>query len=551
LHHIQSSRSAAVGTRLPFNGSPMVPIHPRILVVDDEASVLMTLSTILRNEGYEVDVADGGEAAIAAVAERHYDLVLTDLNMPRVDGLAVLHEVRKRSPSTVTVMVTGYSSIDSALQALQAGAYEYLLKPVEIPELKLAVKRSLERKRFSEIDTLYEVSRALTGELEPEKIVAEISRAAVRVLGIKNTNVIRMDPAGMPETGDAEIRRALSDALVYRQLSERRAVFSAQGMPAMEKWAERNGKGGFILVPGLAGGQLKCVLCADNGNSAFEFHAAAQRFLYALAGQAAVALQNATLVDELRRNNQELAAVNAKLQELDRLKSQFLSVATHELRTPLSIILGYNAMLAESLGPKLEADERHTLGESVAACKRLIRLVNTMLDISRIEAGRMEMEFRPQDLRQVLKSVAALFQHEARRRGIELSTEIPARLPRVTADGERIQQVLINLIGNALKFTPEGGRITVTARVEKNEIAVSVADTGIGIPEHELPKVFDAFAQVRRAEKPGEGSGLGLAISKRIVEAHEGRIEARSLVGKGSTFTFALPVRARESAVSA
>jgi signal transduction histidine kinase len=340
---------------------------------------------------------------------------------------------------------------------------------------------------------------------------------------------------------------------VQRQLCDGCAVSADPRIPAVQHWAQRNQKGGFVFVPGKAGGSLKCVLCADNGSKHFEFHAAAQRFLYALAGQAAVALQNAALVEELRHNNEVLAALNAKLQEIDRLKSQFLSVATHELRTPLTIILGYNSMLAEALEDKLEAKDRHTLEESVSACKRLIRLVNTMLDISRIEAGKMDMDLHPQDLRQTLKGVAALFQHEAQRRGISLVNEIPVRLPKITADGERIQQVLINLIGNALKFTPQGGRITISARArnEKNEVEVSVSDTGIGIPEPDLPKVFDAFAQVRRADTRGEGSGLGLAISKRIVEAHDGRIQVHSRVGEGSTFTFALPVRVKENSVSA
>jgi signal transduction histidine kinase len=254
-------------------------------------------------------------------------------------------------------------------------------------------------------------------------------------------------------------------------------------------------------------------------------------------------------VEELRRNNDELAAVNAKLKELDRLKSQFLSVATHELRTPLSIILGYNSMLAETLESKLSEEERRTLEESVGACKRLIRLVNTMLDISRIEAGKMEMHLVAHDLRQVLKSIVTLFQHEAKRRRVELTLDFPQRLPKVMLDSERIQQVLINLVGNALKFTPEGGRVRIAARTrgENNEVAISVSDTGIGIPEQDLAKVFDAFAQVRRGADRGEGSGLGLAIARRIVEAHGGRIEARSRVDEGSTFTFTLPVNAQES----
>ena len=137
----------------------MVPLpatspNPRVLIVDDEPSVLITTRVILEQEGYAVETATGGEAALALIADHNFDLVLTDLNMPRVDGLAVLAEVQRRSPNTATIMITGYASVQSALDAVQLGASEYLMKPVEIPQLKLAIKRSLERKRLSEIGIL-------------------------------------------------------------------------------------------------------------------------------------------------------------------------------------------------------------------------------------------------------------------------------------------------------------------------------------------------------------------------------------------------------------
>src|SRR5512146_2566950 len=157
----------------------MVSQRAKILVVDDEANVLLTVAAILEQEGYDVDSAGGGEHAIQAIRSTHYDLVLTDLKMPAVDGLAVLEEVRKRSPATVTVMMTGYGSVDSALEAVQRGAYEYLLNPAEVADLKAAVSRSLERKRFSEIDTLYRVGRTVTGSLDPQAIAPEVA-AAVR-----------------------------------------------------------------------------------------------------------------------------------------------------------------------------------------------------------------------------------------------------------------------------------------------------------------------------------------------------------------------------------
>lgn len=536
----------------------MESLKPKILVVDDEPSVLLTVGAILEQEGYDVDTVSGGAQAVSDIRSRHYDLVLTDLKMPGVDGMAVLEAVGKHSPGTVTVMMTGYGSLDSALEALQRGAYEYLLKPAEVADLKLAVKRSLERKRFSEIDALYSVSRAVTST-DVAEIGEEVAEAVKRVLGLANARLITY-AHGAPEGNcPADLARALSEPKVRATLISGGAVLREDAPPLLKRWADAAGCQSFALVPGLAGGNLVCVLCADNGKEPYDFHESAMRFLRTVASQTALSLENALLLAELKRNNQELEEANRKLKELDKLKSQFLSVATHELRTPLTIMLGYNSMLSESLEGRLNDEERETIEESTAACKRLIRLVNSMLDITQIESGRMQMNFAPTDLRQVVKSVAALFQHEARKRDIRFHVELPARLPRLRLDPERIQQVLINLVGNALKFTASGGLVAVSVRRrnENGDVEVAVSDSGVGISPEDQPKIFDEFAQVRRQarQRQREGSGLGLAITRRIVEAHDGTIWVESQPGRGSTFRFSLPAGAaisqETSAVSA
>jgi signal transduction histidine kinase len=319
---------------------------------------------------------------------------------------------------------------------------------------------------------------------------------------------------------------------------------------AAAAWSQEHQVRSYALVPGIAGNHLVCVLCAHNGREPYEFHASAVRFLQGLASQTALALENAALIRELKSNNEELGAANRKLQELDKLKSNFLSVATHELRTPLSVILGYNAMLEESLQDRLDDSERQTLSESIAACKRLIRMVNSMLDISQIESGKMKMDFAPSDLRRLVNGVAALFQQEARARRLHLRAELPSRPLRVELDPERIEQVLINLVGNARKFTPAGGSIVIRVRhhPELRQVEISVQDSGVGIAPEDQARIFDEFSQVRQAHTTStrDGSGLGLAIAKRIVEAHHGQLRVASTPGQGSTFSFTLPLKARD-----
>src|SRR5690348_8685320 len=171
----------------------MVSTTAKILIVDDEPGVLLTTTAILQQEGYDVEPAATGTEAVEAIRQRHYDLVLTDLKMPGIDGLGVLAEVRKRSPLTVTVMMTGYGSVNSALDAVQLGAYEYLLKPIEVEDLKQAVRRSLERKRLSEIDALYRISWTVTQSQDPATMAGEISDAVRGVLGLDYACLLTRD----------------------------------------------------------------------------------------------------------------------------------------------------------------------------------------------------------------------------------------------------------------------------------------------------------------------------------------------------------------------
>jgi len=319
-------------------------------------------------------------------------------------------------------------------------------------------------------------------------------------------------------------------------------------------WARRDGVTSAVFVPGIAAERLVCVLAADNARRPFDFHASSRRFLLGLASQAAMAMETALLVSELRSQNDELAQANEKLRALDRLKSQFLSVATHELRTPLSVILGYNAMLSESLADRLTEEEGDTLREAVSACKRLIRLVNSMLDVTQIESGQMQMNIEASDLREVVSGVVSFLRPEAQKKNIRLLVEVPSRLPRAFVDGERIEQVLINLVANSLKFTPEGGSIVVALRYrpETGTIDASVSDNGRGMNVTEQQSILDGLAEARQySRRQQEGAGLGLAIARRIVEAHQGKLTVSSEVGRGTTFTFTLPLNQRPEARNA
>ena len=239
-----------------------------------------------------------------------------------------------------------------------------------------------------------------------------------------------------------------------------------------------------------------------------------------------------------------LAVGNDALAAATRHKSEFLSNMSHELRTPLNAIIGFADVLEQRLAGDMNAKQSEYVSDIAGSGRHLLDLVNEILDLAKVEAGRMDLETSEFDPTESIHATLALVRDRAAGRGIQLASEVPADLGRLVADERKFRQILLNLLSNAVKFTPDGGWIGVVARRQDGELRVSVRDTGIGISPEDQALVFDEFQQVGRdPERAREGTGLGLTLAKRFVELHGGRIWVESEVGKGSTFTFAIPAR--------
>jgi signal transduction histidine kinase len=245
-----------------------------------------------------------------------------------------------------------------------------------------------------------------------------------------------------------------------------------------------------------------------------------------LAWRAAFAIENARLY-----TGAQLAT---------RARDEVLGVVSHDLRNPLSAIaMCTNTLLANVPGDN--ASQRELLTTVYQSTQWMNRLIQDLLDVSNIEAGRLSVERRPEHVEPILERAVSMFERQAREKSVALRVAIHDSVPAVFVDAERIVQVLTNLVGNAMKFTDAGGSITLEAAQQGSEVAITVSDTGAGIPAEHLPHVFERYWQARRTARK-RGSGLGLAIARGIVEAHGGRIEAWSTLGKGSTFRFTVPV---------
>jgi signal transduction histidine kinase len=251
-----------------------------------------------------------------------------------------------------------------------------------------------------------------------------------------------------------------------------------------------------------------------------------------------------TLAVNLNRMNDELGRLYAQLEAASRHKSEFLATMSHELRTPLNAVIGFSEVLLERMFGDINPKQEEYLHDILISGRHLLSLINDILDLAKIEAGRMELELSDFGLEQTIDNALTLVRERAARRGIALQLAVDERLGELRGDERKIKQVLLNLLSNAVKFTPEGGHIEVRAGRVDGFAEISVSDTGVGIAPEDQAAVFEEFRQVGGDySKKHEGTGLGLALSRKFVELHGGKIWVTSQVGQGSTFTFTLPVK--------
>jgi signal transduction histidine kinase len=259
--------------------------------------------------------------------------------------------------------------------------------------------------------------------------------------------------------------------------------------------------------------------------------------LQTFATQSALAIQNARLFREIEDKSRQIEAAN-------RHKSEFLANMSHELRTPLNAIIGFSEVLQERLFGELNDKQSEYTDDILSSGRHLLSLINEILDLSKVEAGRMELEMASFDLPLAIDNARTFVRERATKHGITLDVSVDERLGEFIGDERKIKQILLNLLSNAVKFTPEGGRIAIDARQSNGAVEIAVSDTGVGISPEDQLKIFEEFRQVGTdyAHKV-EGTGLGLTLAKKFVELHGGKIWVESELGKGSTFTFTLPTR--------
>jgi len=408
-----------------------------------------------------------------------------------------------------------------------------------------------------ELTALGDVGRALSSTLDLEAVLQTIVTRAVQLAGTAGCVIWEYDKARREfrlrvshyvEDTDSAILPARGgvttiprgQGLTTQVMEEQEAVQipditieGAYESPVRKPLIDA-GHRALLGVPLLSEDEVIGVLAVTRKTPG-AFEPEIVRLLTTFATQSALAIQNARLFREIEEKSRELEAAS-------RHKSEFLANMSHELRTPLNAILGFSEVLAEGLFGEINEKQTEYLNDILESGRHLLSLINDILDLSKIEAGRMELEATDFDLPSAIENALTLVRERASRRGIALERTIDERLGMIRADERKVKQVLLNLLSNALKFTPEGGRIDVRAARREGMAEISVTDTGVGIAPEDQEAVFEEFRQVGTAAKRIEGTGLGLALSRKFIELHGGKIWVKSQIGEGSTFTFTLPL---------
>jgi len=486
----------------------------RILVVDDEKDIRDGSERVLNRCGYRVETVSSGDRGLQAITAEPADIVLLDLKMPGMDGLEVLARIREAFPGTLVIIITGFATVDTAIEAMKRGAYDFIPKPFDPDQLRIVVARAVERLRLTrEHERLAAERQRTLLDLDTEKSrlrtiidflpngvmvtnaegqVVLMNQAARQLLGFDPEEKLCRTVDGYLE--DADLCRLVQDSSQGR-------FIDFEDIPARE-WTTGSGKTLLVRGQPVLGERRECLGAVVNLLDITPFKA------------------------------------------LDQLKSDFVAKVSHELRSPLSTIHEQIAHVLNDFVGSAFKDDLHILSRAKEKIAGLISLISDLLDLSRIEEGAICRVPQPMDLAGLLEGVVEFMQARAAAKGQSLGLALPeGTVPPVLADPIGLESVFGNLIANAIHYTPEGGAIRVEVEPTGLNVRVRVRDNGFGIEEKHLDRIFDRFYRVKNEKtRYITGTGLGLPIVKGILDAIGGMITVESTPGKGSVFEVLLPL---------
>jgi PAS domain S-box-containing protein len=490
----------------------------------------------LRKAGYQVHahrVVSEGELA-AAIGES-WDIIVSDWILPGFGGEQALAYIGARGLAIPVIVISGTPGEEPAVTALRAGALDFLAKDKPsryVPAIERAVRESADRRARLAAERELRISETryrLGFEIAPEALIT---------YDLTNERILEANPAATAMFGYS------LEELTTMPLGRLSAPLQADGTPVDEAVREvfASARKGEVVIydwryVDRRGDVIPCeVRFVPMPNEGTQ-----------LARLSIIDLRERIRTEEIRRRSVELELQNRRIQEASRLKSEFLANMSHELRTPLNAIIGFAELLFDGQVPATSPQHTEFLGDILTSGRHLLQLINDVLDLAKVEAGKLDFRPEASDPTKMINEVAAILRTAAANKRIRVTTEGDPAVGIVQVDPGRFKQVVYNYLSNALKFTPDGGKIVVRVCPEDAaHFRLEVTDTGVGIPPEELGRLFVEFQQLESgASKRHQGTGLGLALTRRLVEAQGGRVGVRSTPGQGSTFHAVLPRETR------
>jgi signal transduction histidine kinase len=531
----------------------------RLLIVDDEAALMTALCKTLELEGYSTTGFTSAREALKQLGEREFDVLLTDLMMPEMDGIALVRAAQEIDRDLVGIVMTGHGTIDTAVKALQSGALDYVLKPFRLDNLVPVLSRALsvrrlqaENIRLRETLSIYELTRAITRGLEHEEIVQRTLAAAIQqhdagvvciLVPTPDGRALRVAGAHGLDSSRADDEPLALDRSLSEWVSNAREQLSKwDGSGPLQAVFEPpfDGRRRGIALPMVAGGNFYGILEFSSRAAQRRLSPGQVKALDILANTAASAFEADSLLTQLRSMNQDLERrVQDRTRELEASNADLESFSysvSHDLRAPLRAIDGFCQILVSEYAREIPGEARDFLAKVCAAVARMQHLIDDLLHLARFSRQPLEAQRVP--MADLARRVALSLEDQNRRVQLEIGD-----LPDCQGDGSLLEQVLTNLLSNAYKFTAtrDPARIDVGAFRQDDEQVYFVRDNGVGFDMQYADKLFGVFQRMHtQAQFPG--TGIGLSIVHRIIRRHGGRTWAESRPQEGTTLYFSLPV---------
>ena len=492
-----------------------------ILVIDDEQIMRDGCSRILSKDGWFIMTAENGTRGLDQI-QTHLDkigVVLLDLMMPGMSGMDVLEQIRAMDPNLLIIVITGYATVESAVEAMKKGAYDFIPKPFTPDQLRLVVRRALERRALQKEAEFLRQER----ERSLRDIATEKSKVKT-IINCMGDGVLVCDQEGCV---------ALSNPAANRMLKIPEISLLGHSLHECK------------VQPELFQTIMASVKAKDTS-----YTSVYQELSLGESGEIYIRAHTAPVRNDLGEMMGSVTVLQdiSHLKELERMKSEFIAMVTHELRTPVTTVEQQLNVILSKLAGDLTGKQEEILLRAKERTKGVLTLIKDLLDLSKIEAGKMVQYKEPLALKETISKAVDLMGTEAEQKKINLQFSCTPQTCIIHADRNNMEEIFTNLLSNAIKYTPEQGKVWVTLDEERGFAKATVSDNGIGIKREDLPRIFDKFYRVKSAEtRQIVGTGLGLSIVKSMVDAHLGSISVESELGRGTTFTLLFPKESNQT----